>query len=61
MTKRKKKQSPTRNADTEFINKQRQANEAARSSRSLMIRDRERRARERARTELEAALRSSHV
>lgn len=58
MTIRKKKQSESRNADTQFINKLKRDNEATRSTRSLMIRDRERRARERARAELEAVIRA---
>jgi hypothetical protein len=57
--KRKKKQSDSRNADTRFINNLKRENEEMRSLRSLEIRDRERRARERARAELEAVIRAN--
>lgn len=57
-SKRKKKQSDSRNADTRFINGLKRANEEMRNLRSLTIRDREQRARERARAELEALVRA---
>lgn len=55
-TKRKKKQSASRNADTQFMNSIWRENENARARRSKEIRDRERRARDRARAELEALI-----
>ncbi len=52
----KRRQSPTRNDDTKFINDLWRANEQAREARSRAIRDRERRARERLRKQLESFL-----
>lgn len=49
---RKKKQSASRNADTQFMNKLWRENEAAREQRSRAIRERERLARERVRAQL---------
>ncbi len=49
---RKKKQSPGRNADTQFMNNLWRQIEESKANRSRDIRDRERRARERARAEL---------
>lgn len=57
---RKKKQSASRNADTQFMNKLWRENERARAARSQEIRDRERRARDRARAALEALV-SAHA
>lgn len=57
---RKKKQSPSRNADTQFMNKLWRENEASRAARSKEIRDREQRARARAQAELAAVI-SAHA
>ncbi len=56
MTRKRKKQSPTRNADTQFMTQLWRDNEEARARRSQEIRDRERKARERARAELQSVL-----
>jgi len=50
--KKKKKQSPSRNADTEFMNKLWRDNAQARAERSHGIRQRELEARERVKREL---------
>lgn len=56
MIRKKKKQSPGRNADTQFMNKLWRDNERAKEARSREIRDREKRARERLKTELRAVI-----
>ncbi len=52
-----KRQSPSRNDDTRWLNQMIAENSTAKQSRSNLLRERERQARLRARAELEAAAR----
>lgn len=56
MTRKRKKQSASRNADTQFMNELWRSNEEARARRSQEIRERERKARERVMAELHSVL-----